>query len=139
MELLLRFVQQGESGVQGKLSNIQFFEFTGTFVLNFHMYMIFIGFFNETNVKTAFEYDLAGNLRFLTNPRGFKAELRYDAANRRTEVIGGSVWDGAIHVFRSEYLLFACLLMLLHNLTSTFLFNGLAVLVGRGVCCGDRR
>lgn len=42
---------------------------------------------HETNVKTAFEYDLAGNLRFLTNPRGFTAELRYDAANRRTEVI----------------------------------------------------
>ncbi|EDN70913.1 protein containing RHS repeats [Beggiatoa sp. PS] len=41
----------------------------------------------ETNVKTAFAYDLAGNLRFLTNPRGFKAELRYDAANRRIEVI----------------------------------------------------
>jgi len=39
------------------------------------------------NVKTAFEYDLAGNLRFLINPRGFKAELRYDAANRRIQVI----------------------------------------------------
>jgi len=48
---------------------------------------------HETNVKTAFEYDLAGNLRFLTNPRGFKAELRYDAANRRTEASVG--WVGA--------------------------------------------
>jgi AAA family ATP:ADP antiporter len=47
----------------------------------------------------------------------------------RTEVIGGSVWEGAARVFRSKYLLFACLLMLLHNLTSTFLYNGLAVLV----------
>ncbi len=44
-------------------------------------------------------------------------------------VIGGSVWEGAIRVFRSRYLLYACLLMLLHNLTSTFLYNGLAVLV----------
>lgn len=43
--------------------------------------------------------------------------------------IGGGIWEGAIRVFRSQYLLFACLLMLLHNLTSTFLYNGLAVLV----------
>ena len=48
-------------------------------------------------------------------------------------VIGGSVWEGAVRVFRSEYLLYACLLMLLHNLTSTFLFNGLAVLVNREI------
>ena len=56
---------------------------------------------------------------------------RYQRQNTstRTEVIGGSVWEGAIRVFRSKYLLFACLLMLLHNLTSTFLYNGLAVLV----------
>ncbi|MEJ8569477.1 NTP/NDP exchange transporter [Elongatibacter sediminis] len=44
-------------------------------------------------------------------------------------VIGGGVWEGALRVFRSKYLLFACLLMLVHNLTSTFLYNGLAVLV----------
>ncbi|MGD8347577.1 MAG: MFS transporter, partial [Lysobacterales bacterium] len=48
-------------------------------------------------------------------------------------VIGGSIWEGAVRVFRSEYLLYACLLMLLHNLTSTFLFNGLAVLVDQQV------
>jgi len=48
-------------------------------------------------------------------------------------VIGGSVWEGAVQVFRSEYLLYACLLMLLHNLTSTFLFNGLAVLVSDNI------
>lgn len=48
-------------------------------------------------------------------------------------VIGGSIWEGAVRVFRSEYLLYACLLMLLHNLTSTFLFNGLAVLVDQRV------
>jgi AAA family ATP:ADP antiporter len=64
---------------------------------------------------------------------------RHQQQNRRTEVIGGSVWDGAIHVFRSEYLLFACLLMLLHNLTSTFLFNGLAVLVDIQIIGFDER
>jgi AAA family ATP:ADP antiporter len=48
-------------------------------------------------------------------------------------VIGGSIWEGAVRVFRSEYLLYACLLMLLHNLTSTFLFNELAVLVDQQV------
>ena len=53
--------------------------------------------------------------------------------NRPSEVIGGSIWDGAVHVFRSEYLLYACLLMLLHNLTSTFLYNGLAVLVNEHI------
>ncbi len=59
--------------------------------------------------------------------------------NQLTEVIGGSVWEGALHVFRSEYLLYACLLMLLHNLTSTFLFNGLAVLVSENISGFDER
>ena len=58
---------------------------------------------------------------------------RKQSDNRPTEVIGGSVWEGAVQVFRSEYLLYACLLMLLHNLTSTFLFNGLAVLVSDNI------
>jgi len=48
-------------------------------------------------------------------------------------VIGGSIWEGAVRVFRSKYLLYACLLMLLHNLVSTFLFNGLAVLVNEQI------
>ena len=48
-------------------------------------------------------------------------------------VIGGGVWEGATRVFRSRYLLYACLLMLCHNLASTFLYNGLAVLVDRGI------
>jgi len=56
-----------------------------------------------------------------------------------TEVIGGSIWEGAAHVFRSEYLLYACLLMLLHNLTSTFLYNGLAVLVNEHIAGFDER
>ena len=56
-----------------------------------------------------------------------------------TEVIGGSIWEGAVHVFRSEYLLYACLLMLLHNLTSTFLYNGLAVLVNDQIVGFDER
>jgi AAA family ATP:ADP antiporter len=59
--------------------------------------------------------------------------------DRPTEVIGGKIWEGAVHVFRSEYLLYACLLMLLHNLTSTFLFNGLAVLVDRHITGFDER
>jgi AAA family ATP:ADP antiporter len=59
--------------------------------------------------------------------------------NQPTEVIGGSIWEGAIHVFRSEYLLYACLLMLLHNLTSTFLFNGLALLVNEHISGFDER
>jgi AAA family ATP:ADP antiporter len=59
--------------------------------------------------------------------------------DRPSEVIGGSVWEGAVRVFRSEYLLYACLLMLLHNLTSTFLFNGLAVLVDRNITGFDER
>jgi AAA family ATP:ADP antiporter len=59
--------------------------------------------------------------------------------NQPTEVIGGSVWEGAVHVFRSNYLLYACLLMLLHNLTSTFLYNGLAVLVDQHIVGFDER
>jgi AAA family ATP:ADP antiporter len=59
--------------------------------------------------------------------------------DRPTAVIGGSIWEGAVHVFRSEYLLYACLLMLLHNLTSTFLYNGLAVLVNDQIAGFDER
>jgi len=58
---------------------------------------------------------------------------------RRSEVIGGSIWEGAVQVFRSEYLLYACLLMLLHNLVSTFLFNGLAVLVNENIAGFEER
>lgn len=60
---------------------------------------------------------------------------RYESTTRHKEpeVIGGGVWQGAIRVFRSRYLLYACLLMLLHNLISTFLFNGMAVLVNEGI------
>jgi AAA family ATP:ADP antiporter len=59
--------------------------------------------------------------------------------DRRSEVIGGSIWEGAVRVFRSEYLLYACLLMLLHNLVSTFLFNGLAVLVNENIVGFEER
>lgn len=60
---------------------------------------------------------------------------RYESTTKHEEpeVIGGGVWQGAIRVFRSRYLLYACLLMLLHNLISTFLFNGMAVLVNEGI------
>ncbi|MCW5203714.1 hypothetical protein VU12_12350, partial [Desulfobulbus sp. US4] len=47
----------------------------------------------ETNVSSKFEYDAAGNLRFVTNPLKHQAEIRYDAAHRRSEMIdfeGGS-------------------------------------------------
>lgn len=59
--------------------------------------------------------------------------VRLEHRDHHAPVIGGSIWEGAVRVFRSEYLLYACLLMLLHNLTSTFLFNGLAVLVDREI------
>ena len=60
---------------------------------------------------------------------------RYESTNKQKEpeVIGGGVWQGAIRVFKSKYLLYACLLMLLHNLVSTFLFNGMAVLVNENI------
>jgi len=64
---------------------------------------------------------------------------RKEAHDRPTEVIGGSIWDGAVRVFRSEYLLYACLLMLLHNGVSTFLFNGLAVLVNEQIAGFEQR
>jgi AAA family ATP:ADP antiporter len=64
---------------------------------------------------------------------------RKDSHNRPTEVIGGSIWEGARRVFRSEYLLFACLLMLLHNGVATFLFNGLAVLVNDQIAGFEQR
>jgi AAA family ATP:ADP antiporter len=59
--------------------------------------------------------------------------------DRPTEVIGGSIWEGALRVFRSEYLLYACLLMLLHNGVATFLFNGLAVLVNEHIVGFEER
>jgi AAA family ATP:ADP antiporter len=64
---------------------------------------------------------------------------RREHENKPTKIIGGSIWEGAVQVFRSEYLLYACLLMLLHNLTSTFLFNGLAVLVDENISGFEQR
>jgi len=67
---------------------------------------------------------------------------RYTRRQRRdrpTDVIGGGIWEGAVQVFRSEYLLYAVLVMLLHNLTSTFLYNGLAVLVSEQIAGFDER
>ncbi|NRB71969.1 MAG: MFS transporter [Xanthomonadales bacterium] len=43
--------------------------------------------------------------------------------------IGGSILAGARTVFQSPYLLLICAMMLAHNMTSTFLYNGLAVLI----------
>ena len=59
--------------------------------------------------------------------------------DKPTEIIGGGIWGGAVHVFQSKYLLLICLLMLSHNLTSTFLYNGLAVLVNENIIGFDER
>lgn len=56
-----------------------------------------------------------------------------DRSARAESVIGGSIWEGAVKVFSSKYLIFICLLMLAHNLTATFLYNGLAVLVSEQI------
>lgn len=55
------------------------------------------------------------------------------------QVIGGRILEGAVQVFRSPYLLLICLLMLTHNLVSTFLYNGLAVLVDEGITGFEQR
>lgn len=59
--------------------------------------------------------------------------------HKPTAVIGGRIWEGAVQVFRSKYLLLICLLMLSHNLASTFLYNGLAVLVDQNIIGFDER
>jgi len=64
---------------------------------------------------------------------------RHQHRDQPTKVIGGSIWEGAVHVFKSKYLLLICLLMLSHNLTSTFLYNGLAVLVDQNIIGFDER
>ena len=64
---------------------------------------------------------------------------RHHRQDRPTQIIGGSIWEGAVAVFKSKYLLLICLLMLSHNLTSTFLYNGLAVLVDQNIMGFDER
>jgi len=64
---------------------------------------------------------------------------RHQHHDQPVEIIGGSVWEGAVRVFKSKYLLLICLLMLSHNLTSTFLYNGLAVLVNQNITGFDER
>ena len=59
--------------------------------------------------------------------------------DKPTKVIGGSIWEGAVQVFRSKYLLLICLLMLSHNMTATFLYNGMAVLVDQNIVGFDDR
>jgi len=65
--------------------------------------------------------------------------VRHERHEQPAEVIGGRVLEGAMHVFRSKYLLLVCLLMLSHNLVSTFLYNGLAVLVNEHIAGFDER
>ena len=64
---------------------------------------------------------------------------RHQHQEQPAKIIGGSIWEGAVRVFRSKYLLLICLLMLSHNLTSTFLYNGLAVLVDENIIGFDER
>ena len=64
---------------------------------------------------------------------------RHQHQDQPVKVIGGSIWEGAVRVFKSKYLLLICLLMLSHNLTSTFLYNGLAVLVNENIQGFDER
>jgi len=60
----------------------------------------------------------------------FERRQRHD---KPAKIIGGSIWEGAVHVFKSKYLLLISLVMLSHNLTATFLYNGLAVLVDQNI------
>jgi len=64
---------------------------------------------------------------------------RHQHQDKPTKIIGGSIWEGAVQVFRSKYLLLICLLMLSQNLTSTFLYNGIAVLVDQNIIGFDQR
>lgn len=59
--------------------------------------------------------------------------------DKPARIIGGSIWEGAVRVFQSRYLLLICLLMLSHNLTATFLYNGMAVLVDQSIIGFDER
>lgn len=59
--------------------------------------------------------------------------------DKPARIIGGSIWEGAVHVFKSKYLLLICLLMLSHNLISTYLYIGLAMLVDQNIIGFDER
>lgn len=59
--------------------------------------------------------------------------------DKPARIIGGSIWEGAVHVFKSKYLLLICLLMLSHNLISTYLYIGLATLVDQNIIGFDER
>lgn len=76
---------------------------------------------------------LIGGLGRGDTPSAADGEADEPLGHEADAVIGGSIWEGALRVLRSRYLLYLCLLMLLHNLVSTFLFNGMATLVGREI------
>jgi AAA family ATP:ADP antiporter len=65
--------------------------------------------------------------------------VRREQDDQPAGVIGGRILEGAREVFRSRYLLLVCLLMLTHNLVSTLLYNGLAVLVDESITGFDQR
>lgn len=60
---------------------------------------------SQTNVMTAFAYDPAGNLRFITSPRGDESELQYDAAHRNIRAIDFEGGDTAFAYDRVDNLL----------------------------------
>ncbi len=55
------------------------------------------------------------------------------------EEIGGGLFDGITEVLNSKYLFLICFLMLFHNFVATFLYNGMATLVGDSIPDFDRR
>lgn len=59
--------------------------------------------------------------------------------DKPARIIGGGIWEGAVQVFKSKYLLLICLLMLSHNLISTYLYIGLAMLVDQNIIGFDER
>ena len=65
--------------------------------------------------------------------------VRHEHDDQPAAIIGGRILEGAVHVFQSRYLLLICLLMLTHNMTATFLYNGLAVLVDQNIAGFDER
>lgn len=55
--------------------------------------------------------------------RRFSRELDPSQRVEDQEVLGGSIFEGAMRVLSSRYLLMICALMLLHNTSATFLYN----------------
>lgn len=61
--------------------------------------------------------------------RSYSRELDPAQQVEDREVMGGSIFEGALRVLSSRYLLLVCAVMLLHNTASVFLYNMRAVVV----------